>query len=259
VTYEDQIVALFAQANPVPSLDLLDPVEPLDIEHLGQRSERSSVMTDLKTDEIKTEEGRRWPRLVPVIAMAVIAVVTVALLLNRETAVVSPESVATAYMEARQDLDTEAALALLSADADVLDDGWGLDHVPAYFDWFRASNWDWAPGECEAFLTNASGTLVRCPYAMENDWTRALDHPPVTGKIDLLVADGEIIKLTQALDISQFEGVWSAFSDWIVENHLDDYQNLYTADRDGPLISPSATALWAQYTEEFVASFEGES
>ena len=75
MNYEDQVAALFANANPVPSLDLLDPVEALDMEHLAYLSERSSVMTDVETEEMKPEGPGRRARIAFGVAMAVIAVV----------------------------------------------------------------------------------------------------------------------------------------------------------------------------------------
>ena len=59
MTDEDRIAALFAEANPVPSLDLLDPLEPLGIDPLEGRSKRSSVMTDLKTDRPESNNPRK--------------------------------------------------------------------------------------------------------------------------------------------------------------------------------------------------------
>ena len=53
---DDQIAALLAGANPVPSLGLLDPIPPVDIDALTQ-SERSSVMTEIKTIEPEKEKG----------------------------------------------------------------------------------------------------------------------------------------------------------------------------------------------------------
>ncbi len=52
MTFEDQVVALFAKANPVPSLDLLDVVEPLDMGHLADLPERSSAVTEASTTAI---------------------------------------------------------------------------------------------------------------------------------------------------------------------------------------------------------------
>jgi hypothetical protein len=90
VTNEDQIAALFAKANPVPSLDLLDPVEGLDMEHLAHLSARSSEMTNVKTDQMKPEGRGRWPRLAVAVAIAVIAVVAIGILVNNDSEVAAP-------------------------------------------------------------------------------------------------------------------------------------------------------------------------
>ena len=90
MTNEDQVAALFAKANPVPSLDLLDPVEPLDMEHLAHLSARSSEMTDVKTDETKSEGPGRKPRLAIVVAMAVVAIAAVGILVSNESEVAAP-------------------------------------------------------------------------------------------------------------------------------------------------------------------------
>ena len=64
---EDQVAVLFARANPVPSLDLLDPIDPVDIDALRDESERSSAMSEVKTIEPRREDSNRrrfatWPR-----------------------------------------------------------------------------------------------------------------------------------------------------------------------------------------------------
>lgn len=87
MTIEDQIVALFARANPVPSLDVFDAVEPLDIDRLEMRPERSSEVTATKTDRVMVEGPGRWRRLAPVLAIPVIVVVALALVVNRDSMV----------------------------------------------------------------------------------------------------------------------------------------------------------------------------
>ena len=59
MTIEDQIAALFANANPVPSLDVFDPVEPLDIDRLERRPERSS--DDDRYQDRQTDGGGSGP------------------------------------------------------------------------------------------------------------------------------------------------------------------------------------------------------
>ncbi len=84
MTNEDQIVALFAKANPVPSLDVFDPVEPLDMDRLEKRAERSRGMTDTKTDQVRLRGPDRWRRLAPVLLIPVIVLVALLMLANRD-------------------------------------------------------------------------------------------------------------------------------------------------------------------------------
>ncbi len=53
MTIDDQVATLFARANPVPSLDLLDPLPSVDIDAFRSESERSSVMTDIQNDRAR--------------------------------------------------------------------------------------------------------------------------------------------------------------------------------------------------------------
>ena len=257
MTTEDQVVALFAKANPVPSLDLLDPLEPLDMEHLAHVSERSSVMTEVETIQPRKEERRPRAGLLLGLAVALIAFLAVGILVTRDNGVASPESVANAYMDARENLDAEAAQLLFAEDATMSDEGFTLDQLPELFSWYRATGWNWKADECSEVSTGPGGTLVRCTYEFENDWTRALGHAAVTGTLQLLVSEGEIAQLTSFLDTGQFGDVWEGFLTWIAENHSDDFEQMYVEGGTAPLIDPASIALWEQYTDEFVASVEG--
>ena len=255
MTNEDQIVALFAKANPVPSLDLLDPIEPVNLGHLTDPSERSGAMTELKTKAADEEVGGRSPRLVPVLTMVAIAiVVALGVLFTRDDGVASPETLANAYMEARQNLDAEAAQALFATDATLSDEGFDLSEMPALFDWYRALNWNWTRGECAEPSSGEGGTLVQCSTEIENDWTRTLGHAPITADVRILTSDGAITNLISTLD-DEFSGVWGAFFTWIEENHPDDIDQMY--DSVGPLLDADSIALWEQHTREFVASAGG--
>ncbi|HEY6629160.1 MAG TPA: hypothetical protein VI193_09285 [Acidimicrobiia bacterium] len=256
MTNEDHIVALFAKANPVPSLDLLDPVEALDIERLTHPSERSSAMTDVEAIQPKKGERQSGSRLLLGLAVAVIAFIALGIFVTKENAAATPESVANAYMEAREDLDSETAQSLFAEGATMSEEGFTLPQLPGLFSWYQASNWNWTPGECTEASTGPKGTLVRCSYEFENDWTRALGHAAVTGNLQLQVSEGEITKLTSALDTGQFGDVWEGFLTWMIENHPDDFDQMYVSGGTAPLIDPTSIALWEQHTEEFVASLE---
>lgn len=252
---EDQVGALFAKANPVPSLDLLDPIDPVDVEHLTQRSDRSSEMIDLKTVDLanRTAPPRRWA---PAMALALGLVVFVALafLAGRPSAVASPLETATQHMTARESLDTEAALQLFDDNATVAEEGFGLADYSAVWAWYRAIGWDWHPQGCEqAGPPSDKGTLVRCSYEFENDMSRALAHPPVTGEVSILVSEGQITNLVSYLDINQFSDVWEAFLTWVSENHPDDVDTMYVPGGTNPRLEDESIALWAEHVEEFAA------
>ena len=253
---DDQVIALFAKANPVPSLDLLDPIEPVTPGRLEDQSERSRDMTELKTtpkqDGVKRGSG--W--LVPVLAVTVIAVVALAIILTRDDGVASPESVANAYMEARENLDADAALALFAPNAEVNEEGFDFSQMSALFTWYEASHWNWTPGQCP-ISSGREETLARCSYEFENDWTRALEHAPIAGEIQILISDGEITRLNSFLDTTQFGDVWESFLGWISANHPDDFDKMLVSGGTSPLIDDNSIALWEQYTAEFVAEQEG--
>lgn len=197
MTNEDQIVALFAKANPVPSLDLLDPVEPLDMERLTHLSERSSVMTDVQTIEPKKEERHRWPRIAVGLAMFVTAVV-LGILVDRESGVASPESVATAFMDAIAAHDGNAAAAVFAPDG--LHDGEEPSTIPPWFEWDRAIGQVYANQGCEETSTDPDGTLVDCTALAKNDWTLALGLEPSPGGYRILVDEGQIRAADSYLD-----------------------------------------------------------
>ena len=168
MTNEDQVAALFAKANPVPSLDLLDPVEPLDIERLAHTSARSSEMTEVETIRPKKEEGPRWPRVALGLAIAVIAVVTLGILVNNESEVASSESIGDAFMDAYADHDGQAALALMAEDGRYKGLS-PLSLLPLAFDLDGALGEDITNQGCDVKPTDSSGAVVDCRFIFEGD------------------------------------------------------------------------------------------
>jgi hypothetical protein len=213
-------------------------------------------MVDVRTDGVKEGHVGRRSRLVSALILTVFAVVALAILLNRDSKVSSPVSVANAFMEARDNLDGQTAQALFASNVPI-SDGFieGVDQYPVFFDWLRTSNWRWTIGECAEYSTGEGGTLVRCDYVSENDWTRALSHSPVSGVIEILVTDGEITGLVHTGEIAQFDAVWDIVTAWMEVNHPDTIDQMLTPDLERPTLDATSVALWEQYSEEFVASF----
>jgi len=214
-------------------------------------------MVDVTSEEPRSRASRRT-RMLTSAALGLIGVAAVAVLLTSSEGMASPVSVANAFMEARDNLDAEATLALFAADIPI-SDGFlnAIMAYPLYFDWLRTSDWRWSVGDCAEISTGQGGTLMRCDYLSENDWTRALDHPPVSGFLDILVTDGEITGLIHTGELAQFAEVWGQVTAWIETNHPDTLDQVLTPDLRRPVLNhPNSIALWGQYTDEFVASVE---
>jgi hypothetical protein len=260
VNTEDQVVALFAKANPVPSLDLLDPIEKVDIDRLTSDTERRRAMTEVKTTREDVAVPRR--RLVPVLLAVLGVIVATAIILgqlNRPTEPVQPtpteaEVIATAYYEAGANQDLSAIEELAASDADVPIEPSELSGRWAYE---RATGWVFPPAGCEERSTGPDGTLVACRYMVDGAWMQALGLEPEVGIDLVLVEDGRIQSVTEESGGGDNVGeAWSAFRSWVVANHNDDMSTMYESN-GLPRYTPEAVALWEQYTDEFVAEMGG--
>jgi hypothetical protein len=211
-------------------------------------------MIDVGTDEPRSGTNRR-SRVWLAATLAAVAAVALGVALRMGDGDGTPVSVANAFMEARDNLDAASTQQLFASDVPV-SDGFieAIDQYPSYYDWLRASNWRWDIGTCAETSTGPGGTLVRCNYVSENDWTRALSHAPISGFIEILVTDGQITGLVHTGEISQFEEVWEVVTEWIDSNHPDTVDQVLTPDLLTPILDANSVALWQQYTEEFAAS-----
>jgi hypothetical protein len=249
VNIEDQVAAMFAKANPVPSLDLLDPIEPMDVDSLKARSERSSEMTDVDTISPTKENRQEWPRVALGLAMAVIALVALGFLANRESEVATPLAIATAFSQALSDQDQAAVDELLATDANV-------QYGNARWEYERAAGWVFSHLGCDEKSTGPDGTVVSCRYSADGSWMQALGLEPEVGADILLIRDGQVQQVTEDPDYPQpnVGTAYQAFRDFVTRNHAEDVATMY--DSGNPRYTPEAVALWKQYTDEFVADME---
>ena len=255
MTFEDQIASLFARANPVPSLDLLDPIEVVDMDHLTAESERSSSMSEIHTLEPKVVPERRRPFavLVAAAALVVVAIGVVITLANRQPddAVTPAETIAMTYMEAMSAKDLATLTEVVAPEL-----GIDFDELPRRWEYERATGWVFPPLGCEEQSTSLDGTLVSCLYSNDGSWMEALGLEPDVGRDVLLIRDGQVHEVTGDSSYSQ-PGVgqaWFAFREWVEQNHWRDLATIY--DTGNPRYTPEAVALWEQFTEEFVAEME---
>jgi hypothetical protein len=214
-------------------------------------------MIDVGPDEPRAGTAKR-PRVWLAAGLAAVGALALGLALRVGDGEASPVSVANAFMEARDNLDADTIEALFAADI-AISDGFieRIDQYPRYFDWLRALNWRWDIGTCREVSTGTGGTLIRCDYVSENDWTRSLSHAPISGFIEILVTDGVITGLVHSGEIEQFDEVWDTVTDWIALNHPDTVDQVLNPGLRRPILDASSVALWEQYTREFADSVGG--
>jgi hypothetical protein len=82
VITEDQVVALFAKLNPIPSLDDLDPVETLDPQSLMSQRDRSSIVSNQNRIGKRVPVSGRRSLVAALVIVVLAAVVAIPLLLR---------------------------------------------------------------------------------------------------------------------------------------------------------------------------------
>jgi hypothetical protein len=256
VTIEDQIVALFANANPVPSLALLDPIEPLDMESLTDPSERSREMTEVQTLDSGDDVRRRSKK--PGLLVAAIAAVVVALGIGVLVASPGPQIPATplnraaVFWVAMANGDRDTALAQLEPGATAVGGantfGWAHT-LEEQFDWYEVVGFRWAFDQC---IETTEGE-IECSASGRNDWSDALGVEPITGTFVMEIGPGGITEITEKDE--SFVRQWSplvleVFNDWVETNHPADAAVMW--GEDDPDVSPEILDLFALNTERFV-------
>ncbi|MGH8951541.1 MAG: hypothetical protein ACRDX9_08950 [Acidimicrobiia bacterium] len=284
---EDQVAAMFAKANPVPSLELLDPIEPVDMDSFRDRSERRGEMPDLKTitatnsrfgrPELKTipatdlRPGRQW--LAPAMAAIAILVVAIPILIGVTPLGSNPtpaEQVASAFMDAVNEHDGLAIRGMYALED--LELKWNPDLWPAVTDLNRALGFEYSDVTCverpPISYAGTETTPVECSSTLQQDLTTALGLEATEATYTLYVSDGELMRALETWRASG--GMAQAlreFRAWVLQNHPDDYWTMYSSPTNSRRtvlyadhhvsVEPESLALWERYVDEFVAEHEG--
>ena len=254
----DQAFARLVAANPWPETTEL----PDGLDVLSPRIEEETMA--VHELERKKEEQRRWG--VPAVAVAAFIIVlgvgiALAITVSRSEVEPAGTETAAAYFEARNSWDGEAAQALFRPGARIEDD---LASVVS--DYARVAEFDRANGNTmildECTQTNVG--VVRCTYALENDFSRALgiDVPSSGNSYTFRIVDGEIIHLEARVSEIFLGQVLGPFIDWLEQTHPEDIPQMYAVGprepwpRNKPRLDPVSVALWERYTDEFVEFVE---
>ena len=177
MTNDDQIAALFAEANPVPSLDVFDPVEPPDIDPRESRSRWSSVMTDLETDRSKDVTPARWPRLALLAAVPVIAVAGTLFLGDRSSDVRSASTAAPLTMTLPSTTASPTVSPIDTTDWNTYESeryGFSIGYPPGWI--VQPADHDWTlAGDARERESSAQEAFVLPNEIVVGAWSVALD------------------------------------------------------------------------------------
>lgn len=257
----DQIDRMVRQANPVPDLTALEPVDA-SVPVLQQR--RTEMQTH---DRVKVEDAAEKPRrglLIGFAAAAVVAIGALILIQTRDAAPVANEppagtaaEVATAYLEAYAAFDIDRALSYLATDAQL---PWPGDEegVRLYARLQEGSGFKYIlDPPCEERGSGLGGTLLRCNYDFHGLRSDEIGLGPFTGSYFLIrVLDGEIISVSGSIETNDFGAqMWDPFREWVAETHPDDVLIMYTnASQTEERVTEESVALWELRTKEYVAA-----
>jgi hypothetical protein len=268
---EEQVVALFAAANPVPRLDLLDPVETLDLRHFEVTRTRSANMQTRDRIEMDQEPGPpRRGLLIGVAAAALVLIGALVILLNQgeapvadDTPVVTtaPESlstpapvdVASRFLGALAATDMELAAGYVAPGKDLPI----LNVDEASAQWDLATGFQILPGSCEEQNTTSAGTNVLCPFDYNGLRSNEIGKGPYGGSFfNITVKDGLVVAARESFEFENngFSAeMWEPFAAWVASAYPDDVARMWEdSSQSQQLQTSESDRLWEQHTKEYV-------
>ncbi len=247
---EERVLELLARANPEP-----DETFDLDSDaatYLGTIQRGSSTVTQLETGPNKSEASSR--NLMMGVAAALVAVVGVAVILlttgdgaTPPSSPDTPQDIALAFLEAKENYDTAAALALVDDDALVsVGPATNKEEIAFEIAFSEATGLVLAPEGCE----QADGQLT-CTAGVTTAITRARGFNADTFTYVFEVT-GDRITEVRLINLGDYSAEnWGPFHRWILLNHADDYEIMYNGSSEIAK-SDESLALWETRTAEYV-------
>jgi hypothetical protein len=160
---------------------------------------------------------------------------------------------ATAFWEAVEASDLDAALAHVDPTADVTPFG-RAGTLEGQFDWYEAVGWKWTLEEC---VEGDTGT-VECTATARNAWSDALEVEPVPGTFVVRFGENGITEIGDKAEL--FGNKWSAqvfrvFAGWVETNHPEDFAIMFDFSVD---VNPQILDLYETNTNRFVEAHQDE-
>ena len=261
----DQVDRLVRGSNPVANLEEL---EPIDVTALLQETTRRETMQTSERIHVDAPARRRLPvrhlGWAAAIAAVLIGLLVVTSVREAQFSAVSVSAAetATAFLEARQVWDAEAALSYLPEEAKVsIPPARSVEELPMELALLQALGWIYEVDDCsvvEAHKFDDGTRRVLCSVTHHNDLSRALGVGPyTTTRFTMDVRDGLITSVILAVPMASYVNQTAApFFDWLTENHPEDIEAMTTLGTITPALTVESIDLWKRYVAEFVAELQ---
>jgi len=176
----------------------------------------------------------------------------------------TPQEVATGFVEAYGALDTDQAIAYLAGDADISGlltsvGAEGMEgtpqELPLQISWLDASGYTQLLDSCRETGSSASGTVVRCTFDFQNLRSDEVGLGPWSGSyFDLTVRDGQIIRASEYWETAGFSGqMWEPFARWVSRAYPKDAAVMYQDEsHSGVRLTAASIRLWERHTRGYV-------
>ena len=261
-------VEAMRQSNPVPDPASLGSVMMRREVFLTTSKETTPAMsTTQQTTRPPTGETphrrRNLTALVAAFAVVLVVGAIIALLAATQTQEpATPADVTQAFIDARNAGDGVATAAMLSEGSKIDEVGAATnDALASKTEWFGAVGWEWTLVDCQESPALA-GTQVRCSYAHDNAWSRALGLNEINdgGTFTFVVADGTINSFVHDWQQTTFSpAVWEVFVPWVRDNHSDQIPVILADECCTAITTAEANTVWLELTAEYVSEVEANS
>lgn len=256
----DQIDQMVRQANPVPDLTVLEPVDASVLVRDQQRRTEMQTHDRVEVDHEPEKSGRGYFIGIAAAAAIVIGVLVLFRPVGDAPVAAQPTTaveVATAFVEAYAAFDAEKAASYLTEPALAKFSG-DLEGLRLQLSHGRAQGWKLLLDSCEAQSSSPSGTLVRCAYDYHGIRSDEIGLGPYGGSwFDITVLEGGIVSVSDRIEFMSngFSAeMWEPFGAWVAETYPEDVAIMYTnSSQTMQSITDESNQLWELRSIDYVA------
>ena len=236
-----------------------------------QKPSDTGALERQRTRQIRTMRNRKVGAFAVVAAIGVAAVALVLGTRGEQNTTtlgnqpsMTPQEVATGFVEAYGALDADQARAYLADDADIsgLITSVGAEgmegtpqELPLQISWLDASGYSQLLDSCRQTGSSSSGTVVRCTFDFGNLRSDEIGLGPWSGSyFDLTVRDGKVIRASEYWETAGFSRqMWEPFARWVSRAYPEDAAVMYQDEsHSGVRLTAASIRLWEQHTRGYV-------